>query len=351
MRIIKQDYNQGIVRVNLTNQEDVWYLSQLIDPDNLVTSVTTRKIKIGDEENAKVTRKTMVLTIQAETVNIDETGLILRINGKVKNGPEDVPIDSYHALSLQEGSEVTIKKDNWLSYQKKQLLESIKEKSNYLICLIDREEAIFAKPKAFGYEIISKIKGDVQKKGRDVQIKKEFSKELNSILLEYDKRINPEHIILASPAFYKDEFLKTITDEKLKKKIVLVASSSVDEQAITEVMKKPELKKILQTNRIGEEKILVEELLSEINKDNLAVYGLNEVERAVNFGAVLKLIITNKYLQKVKVDGSFLKIDSLMKSVDKTQGHIFIISSENESGKTIDGLGGIAAILRYKLNY
>ena len=28
-----------------------------------------------------------------------------------------------------------------------------------------------------------------------------------------------------------------------------------------------------------------------------------------------------------------------------------IISSENEAGKRLDGLGGIAAILRFKLNY
>ena len=40
-----------------------------------------------------------------------------------------------------------------------------------------------------------------------------------------------------------------------------------------------------------------------------------------------------------------------MKIVDKTKGEIEIISSEHEGGKKLDGLGGIAAILRFKLSY
>ena len=40
-----------------------------------------------------------------------------------------------------------------------------------------------------------------------------------------------------------------------------------------------------------------------------------------------------------------------MRNVDKSKGDIMIISSEHEAGKKLNGLGGIAAILRYKLNY
>ena len=44
-------------------------------------------------------------------------------------------------------------------------------------------------------------------------------------------------------------------------------------------------------------------------------------------------------------------IESIMKTVDSTKGDILIVSSDNEAGKKLDGLGGIAAILRYKINY
>ena len=44
-------------------------------------------------------------------------------------------------------------------------------------------------------------------------------------------------------------------------------------------------------------------------------------------------------------------IENIMKIVDNTKGDILIVSSDHEAGKKLDGLGGIAAILRYKINY
>jgi protein pelota len=40
-----------------------------------------------------------------------------------------------------------------------------------------------------------------------------------------------------------------------------------------------------------------------------------------------------------------------MKTAEQTKAEIYIISSEHEGGKKLDGLGGMGAILRYKLNY
>ena len=37
-----------------------------------------------------------------------------------------------------------------------------------------------------------------------------------------------------------------------------------------------------------------------------------------------------------------------MKNVDNTQGEVHVVSSDHEGGKILDGLGGIAGLLRYK---
>jgi stalled ribosome rescue protein Dom34 len=37
--------------------------------------------------------------------------------------------------------------------------------------------------------------------------------------------------------------------------------------------------------------------------------------------------------------------------IGRCKGEIHIISSEFDAGKKLDGLGGIGAILRYKMNY
>ena len=45
------------------------------------------------------------------------------------------------------------------------------------------------------------------------------------------------------------------------------------------------------------------------------------------------------------------EIDYIMRSVDNAKGDVVIVSSEHEAGKKLDGLGGIAGILRYKMSY
>jgi len=97
--------------------------------------------------------------------------------------------------------------------------------------------------------------------------------------------------------------------------------------------------------------LLVEELLSEINKENLAVYWWKEVKDAIDAGAVKILMITDDFIKKHKDSGTYNEVDEKMKSVDALQGKIHIISSEHEGGKKLNGLSGIAAILRYRINH
>ena len=123
MKILSHDFKKGPVRLLVTDKEDLWYLSHLIDPGDLVRGKTTRKIKIGEGDNAKTVKKTLTLTVEAETIELDESGISLRVNGKVKEGPEDVPQDSYHAISLEDGIEFTLEKSLWLKYQQQKLQE------------------------------------------------------------------------------------------------------------------------------------------------------------------------------------------------------------------------------------
>lgn len=351
MDIINTNFRKGIVKLRVSDLDDLWYLSHIIEPGDFVRGKTTRKIKIGDGENAKVTKKTLTLKVEAETVEFSVSRNSLRINGKIKEGPEDIPKDSYHTVSLKEGSEFIIEKVKWMEYQKQKLAEASEQKFDYLLCLFDREEALFALTKKNGYEILLKFKGDVPKKSKDTQVKKDFKQELIKILETYAARHSPENIILASPAFYKEDLFKKINDPDLKKKIVLAVCSSVDESSLDEVMKRPELGNILKSSRARQEKLLVDELLSEINKNNLATYGWDDVKKAIDSGAVSKLLLTDEFIQKRKSSNKYSELDEAMKNIDHLKGEIHIISSDQESGKKLDGLGGVAAILRFKLEW
>jgi protein pelota len=351
VEILKSDFKKGTVSLRVTDADDIWYLSHLIEPGDFIKGRTTRKIKIGDSENAKVTRKPMTIKIEAETINIDQTASVLRINGKVKEGPHDLALDSYHSISLEEGTEFKIEKVNWLSYQKQKLDEACQKRYNYLFCVFDREEAMFALTKKSGYEILVKFKGDVPKKSKKTEVFKNFHEEIIKTLDVYAGRFNPERIIIASPVFYKDDLMKKIKSDEIKSKIVLATCSDVTENALHEITRSTELQKILQNNRAREEQLIIEKLLLHLKKDDLGTYGWDHVLEAISAGAVESLLLTDDFIQEKKLDNKYNLLDEQMKHVDNLNGKIHILSSEFESGKKLNGLGGIAAVLRYKLEW
>jgi protein pelota len=348
------DFHKNDATVVIENMDDLWTLSNIVDPGDVVQGKTFRKIKIGgeDERSQKIVKKPVFLSIQLEKVEFHKYSDVLRLSGKVTEGKEEIPKGSYHTFNVEEGTKLAISKPEWLKYQKQRLDESAKEqKPDTLICVFDREEAYIALMKKYGYDILAELKGDVAKKADIKQSPKNFYEEIIKNLQEYSARHKIKHIILASPAFWKEELMKNLKDKELEAKLVPATCSSCDKNAINEVLRRPEVQTVLQRDRISKEIQLVEQLLSEISKEGAAAYGLDETETAVNAGAVKTLLITDGLIQKKRQEDDFEKINNIMRLADRNNASISIISSEHDGGKKLDGLGGVAAILRYRMSF
>lgn len=352
MKIMYRNLKSGEIKLMAQTLDDLWYLSQLIDEDDLVSGKTERKIKLGREEEGKAVKKTFTVKLKIEQVEFHETSNRLRISGIIIEAPENIPRGVYQTIDVEEGTVIKIQKEKWLKYQLDKINEASKVKfTKILLCILDRDIAYFVILKSQGYEILSELHGDVEKKYDKSNKGKAFYPEIIKKLEEYNDRFKIENIIIASPAFWKEELLKEIKNEILRKKIVPATCSSVDKTGIEEVLKRPELKTVLKDERIAKEASLIEDLLREISKEGAAVYGFKEAESAGNGGAVKLLLVTDKLIRKMRGENEFKKLESIMKQVDSLKGEVFILNSKNEPGKKLDSLGGIAALLRYKLNY
>ncbi|VVB90777.1 eRF1 domain 3 [uncultured archaeon] len=113
-----------------------------------------------------------------------------------------------------------------------------------------------------------------------------------------------------------------------------------------EVLRRGAVDRIMQESRIGREAILIEELMKEISIDGKAAYGIAEVRNAQSLGAVETLLITDELLRSERETDS---IDRFLKDVEHSQGRIVVFSTEFEPGKKLESLGGIAALLRFKV--
>ncbi len=355
MKILHRDLKQGKIKVQIDNLDDLWYLSAIIEEKDRVEGLTERKIKLegaGSDRDQKVIRKTVHLEINVEKVEFHKYANILRISGKIINGPEDVPRGTYHTFNGEPGTTLTIKKERWLNYQLQKLKEAAETKqAKVLLCLVDRDEAFFATMKRYGYEFLLEMKGEVQKKASPEKVKATFYQDVVKQIEEYEKRYGLDKIIVASPGFWKEYLQEEIKSKAIAKKVLLATCSDVSKAGFEEVLKRPETMTALKDDNIVREINLVDEVMKEIVKDGNAVYGIKETKKAAEAGAISELLVTDALIQKMRQENIFAQLDRLMRTVDQANGNVHIVSAEHEGGKKLDGLGGIAAILRYKMNW
>lgn len=354
MKVLLQDIKKGEVKVEITSLDDLWYLSQCIDQGDDVSGKTERKIKIGEgtDQATKVVKKQIFLKIKVEKVEFHPYSNALRVLGKVVEGPEDVPRGSYHTFDVEEGTVIKIEKEHWLKYQVEKIREAAAEHGGIiLIVALERDEASYALLRPSGYTMLAEIQGDVGKKGYSNIEGKDFFSDVVKHMETYATRYNVENIILASPSFWKDDVFKIFKKKvpALAAKVVLATCNSVGKTGVEEILKRDEVKVVLKKDRTAREEAFVEELFKEIAKQGCAAYGMSDVKNAADVGAIKFLLVTDELIRETRASGMYAEVEAIMKQVDRAQGAIHIISTEHDAGKKLQGLGGIGAVLRYRL--
>ena len=238
MKMVAADWKRGTVKFEVTNKDDLWFLSHIIETKDTLTGRTLRKIKLGDstEKNVNVIKKLVTVTLEAEKV--DFQGETLRILGKTTEGTEDIPKGSYHTLEIEVGTTATLKKEQWMKFQKEKLHEACEEKrGNIMILAVERDEAVFAVLTKSGYKILAEIGGEVGKKGYAEIQEKDFYGDIAKNLEDYVERYKTEQIIIASPSFWKENIL-TILKKRFPataKKVTLATCNNLGKTGIEEI--------------------------------------------------------------------------------------------------------------------
>lgn len=171
-------------------------------------------------------------------------------------------------------------------------------------------------------------------------------------------------ILLASPGFTAAAFQKYIIDTATrtgdkallaqKANLIVVHSSSGHLHSLNEVLQSPEVLVRLKDTKYARETRLMDEFLTLLRKDDgRAWYGPREVERAADQGAIGKgggvLLISDALFRAQDVGVRRRWVGLVDRVRDVEGGEVRVLSSEHESGKRLDGLGGIAAILTFPL--
>ena len=100
MKVIHQDAKHQTIKLMPETLDDIWYLSNIIRPGDLIRAVTFRTDSDDTDKirSKKATKKRMKLGIRVEQVKFHEFSDRLRIHGTIEEGPQD--LGSFHTLNI-----------------------------------------------------------------------------------------------------------------------------------------------------------------------------------------------------------------------------------------------------------
>lgn len=340
MRILKMDKKTGEVSVIPETLDDLWHLERIVEPGDFAEAKTFRSVKLGENEE----KKPVFIRIGIERAEFAKYANKLRLTGKIVAGnPEEfVQKGKYHTLDVEKGEKITLIKD-WKAHHIKRLREAEKEakRPKVRIVVMDDEKALAATIMGYGIEFGIEIYCEARK--RDDKFEEKKAAFYNEIMKEIAG--HEERYIVAGPGFEKDNFKKYLArkNPELLKRMSFENVSYAERNGVNELLKQGIVGKLMGEARIEKEAELMNRLKVHMNRDDeLAAYGTEAVRKALESGAVEIFLVLDELLRNEK------KIENLAEGAEKTST-IVVFSTEGDPGQELKGLGGLAAILRFRV--
>ncbi len=324
--------------------DDLWHLKYIIEKGDFVFALTKRKADtVADKiRPEKVEKKTVRLGIRVEELEFHRFSNRLRIHGLIEHGMD---AGHYHTFNVEEGADISIIK-TWKKDQLERIdeAEASSKRPKVVIVAIEEGDADIGLVRHYGIETYSHIN---QSSGKgEGTLREVFFQEITDHLVHAAPE--SEAIVVAGPGFTKDDFLKYLhsREQELASRVVTEDTSSIGMSGFQEVLRRGAVDRIMEESRIARESNLMAELLKEIATDGKVAYGTEEVRKALDYGAIETLLVADEMLRMEREKGN---IDPFLQDVENTQGKIVVFSTIFEPGQKLLALGGIAALLRFKI--
>ncbi|KAK5942764.1 Translation factor pelota [Knufia obscura] len=395
MRLVKRNINSdgsGAVTLCPEEPEDMWHAYNLVLVGDFLTAsairrVTNESAATGSTSSQRVHTN---LTIKVKSLDFDPQAGQLHVSGQIARENKHAKIGQHHTLDLELNRNFTIEKvvegkdggAGWDSVSQTQLMEAIDPNKSTEAVAVVMQEGLGNICFLTSHQTILKqrVEANVPRKrtgaGRSADHDKGLQKFYNTVLdtllrqleslLENKDSSSNFPILLASPGFVAQGFLKHINEtaaskgDKLlqelvkRKAFVVVHSSSGHLHSLNEVLNSPEVRARLQNTQYARETAVMDDFFTLLRRDDgRAWYGPKEVEEAVDKGAVGRgggiLLINNALFRSQEVATRRRWVSLVDRVRDIEGGEVRILSSDHESGRRLDGLGGIAAILTFPI--
>lgn len=375
MRLVKQNIDRkdgsGSATLVPEEPEDMWHAYNLIQATDLLRASALRKVinesASGSRSNERVH---ITLTIRVTKLDFDPQAAQLHVSGRVAEENKHVKLGSFHTLDLELQRNFTLEKsEGWDSVALETLQEAISQDKKAQLWAIIMQEGLANICVITDHQTVLRQRIDLSlpKKragstDHEKSLQKFYQTTLDSLFQHFDLS-DPKPLLLASPGFTAHAFQSFIKNQaasgdnkklqRLVPQITVAHAASGHLHSLGEVLRSPAVTSKLSDKRFARETQLMDRFFELMRVDDgKAWYGQRECELAVERGAVGKgggvLLISNELFRSQDV-GTRKRWVKVVDEVKDQGGEVRVLSSMHESGKRLDNLGKIAAILTYPL--
>jgi protein pelota len=330
--------SHGEIRLLAESVDDLWHLSHLIRPGDLVFATTFRSVETATDKirPEKPEKKPVRLGIRVEGVAFHPYANRLRISGIIEHGVDQ---GSHHTIGLDAGAEVSVIR-TWRQADLDRIDRAVKTTSSgsVHILAVEEGEAELYRIRQYGPELVTTVTQG-SSKGADTGGRGIFFDRVARLLGEVTGTV-----VVAGPGFVKDEAARYLKEKipDLSDRCITIETRRSGRGAVTEALGKGVLERITGDLQLKREAELLDLFLARMGKNEPVAYGRAEVEEAVSAGAAEQVLVTDEMVRDREVA-------DLLDRAEKTRAKVTVFSSLFDPGQQLAALGGIAAILRYRI--
>jgi protein pelota len=328
----------GEIRLFPESIDDLWHLRHLIGPGDLVFATTFRSVDAATDKirPEKVEKRPVRLGVRVERVEFSEHGVRLRLFGIIEHGMD---VGAHHTISVETGFEISVIRQ-WRPVDLERVERAVKASVYGVIHIltIEEGEAELFRLRQYGPESVITVTAG-SGKGAETESRTAFFE----MLLSHIRNIAGP-LIIAGPGFIKDDFVKYAKSRSCPgiDRAVVVETRRIGRGAVQEVVGRGALEKLMDDLQLSREVKVMDEVLLRISQEGAVAYGMKEVREAIGYGAAEQVLIADPLLRDAPVM-------RLIEDAEAMRATIVVLSSAFEPGERLIALGGIAALLRYKL--
>ncbi len=350
MQILKLDLRNDTVKLRVDDLDDLWVIYNTVQKGDLVLARTFRreKLDLQDSRPERGDKRPVRLGVRVEKVEFHRYVNALRLTGPIERGTD---IGSYHTIHLEPGSTFSLVRE-WSQAEIAHIREAVKEGRRPLILVVALEEgdATLAVIRQRGVDFIAELTFNIpgkRERGAKEPARKAFYSAVVESIRESASARNITQVLVVGPDLTRASFKAHVDDHMNKAGISIHYDTchSPGRTGVYEAIRRGAVDRIMSESRVSREIGAVEDFLKRLARDMPAAYGRTEVSRAVAAGAVGLLLITDEFFRSSRKEA-----DGLISEAEKRSGKHLLVSTDHEGGKKLESLGGLGAILRYRID-